>query len=147
MRRGVTVEQVRWATKAAQRHGMQVGMFLMWGYDGETVEDIALTVEHVVAANPDIFFTTVAYPIKNTPYFGKVASRLSLPSDWAAATDRDFVVGGRPSRDYYRLADRWLRGAVEATRLTATDPAAAAAHRARAEEARDELLRASEIPA
>jgi radical SAM superfamily enzyme YgiQ (UPF0313 family) len=31
MQRGVTVEQVQWATQAAQRHGIEVGMFLMWG--------------------------------------------------------------------------------------------------------------------
>src|SRR5262249_6872773 len=68
MERGVTVEQVQWATRAAQRHGLQVGMFLMWGYDGETLEDIEATIAHVKRANPDIFLTTVAYPIQNTPY-------------------------------------------------------------------------------
>jgi radical SAM superfamily enzyme YgiQ (UPF0313 family) len=67
MQRAVTVEQVEWATKAAQRHGIQVGMFLMWGYDGEELEDIEATVEQVKKWNPDVFLTTVAYPIKNTP--------------------------------------------------------------------------------
>ena len=73
MSRGVTVEQVQWATKAAQRHGIEVGMFLMWGYDGETFDDIEATVEHVKKCNPDIFFTTVAYPIKDTEYYDRVA--------------------------------------------------------------------------
>src|SRR6185437_3359474 len=62
MQRGVTVDQVQWATHAAQRHGIQVGMFLMWGYDGETIDDVEATIDHVKKANPDIFFTTVAYP-------------------------------------------------------------------------------------
>ena len=52
MERGVTVEQVLWATQAAKRHGIQVGMFLMWGYDGETVDDIAATVDLVRRADP-----------------------------------------------------------------------------------------------
>ena len=43
MQRGATVEQVRWSVKAAQRHGIQVGLFLMWGYEGEELEDIAAT--------------------------------------------------------------------------------------------------------
>ncbi len=89
MERGVTVEQVQWATKAAQRHGIEVGMFLMWGYDGETLDDIEATVEHVVAAQPDVFLTTLAYPIKNTGYYDKVADRVSLDRPWAEATDRD----------------------------------------------------------
>src|SRR5581483_6732263 len=71
MERGVTVEQVLFATAAAKRHGIQVGMFLMWGYDGETMDDIAATVDLVKRANPDTFLTTVAYPIKNTPYFAQ----------------------------------------------------------------------------
>ena len=76
MERGVTAEQVQWATRAAQRHGIQVGMFLMWGYEGETLEDMEATVEHVKKANPDVFFTTVAYPIKNTGYFEDAADRV-----------------------------------------------------------------------
>ena len=72
MERGVTTEQVQWVTKAAQRHGMEVGMFLMWGYEGEEIEDIEATIEHVKKCNPDIFFTTVAYPIMNTAYYQTV---------------------------------------------------------------------------
>ncbi|MGH8220265.1 MAG: B12-binding domain-containing radical SAM protein, partial [Steroidobacteraceae bacterium] len=53
MQRGVTVEQVRRAVRLAQDCGMQVGMFLMWGYEGEQIEDIAATVEHVVQTNPE----------------------------------------------------------------------------------------------
>ena len=136
MERGVTAEQVQWATKAAQRHGIQVGMFLMWGYDGETEDDMAATIEHVKKANPDVFFTTVAYPIKDTGYYKDVQDRVVSGLDWEAATDRDYKVRGRHSRAYYKQADRWLRGEVSAFRLEGSDPAAAAAQRAAAEAAR-----------
>jgi radical SAM superfamily enzyme YgiQ (UPF0313 family) len=126
MERQVTVEQVQWATRAARRHGIRVGMFLMWGYDGETEDDVAATVEHVKKADPDVFFTTVAYPIMNTKYFDEVADRVVLTKDWESASDRDHAIRGRASRAYYRHADRWLRSAVEAHRLRETDPAAAA---------------------
>ena len=144
MQRGVTVEQVQWATKAAQRHGIEVGMFLMWGYDGETVEDIEATIDHVRQAGPDVYFTTVAYPIRNTGYFDKVAGRVVLEKAWEDATDRDHRIAGRHSRAYYRHADRWLRSAVEAHRLEREDPAAAAAKRAEASLAREALLGAAE---
>ena len=143
MRRGVKVEQVQWATKAAQRHGIQVGMFLMWGYDGETLEDMEATVEHVKQANPDVFFTTVAYPIKGTPYYNKVADRLATPAEWAMATDRDYRIQGRHSRRYYKLADEWLRGEVAAFRLQETDPAEAARRRADAAGAKLGMLQAA----
>ncbi|MCZ7600375.1 MAG: cobalamin-dependent protein [Gammaproteobacteria bacterium] len=123
MERGVTVEQVQWATKMCQRYGIQVGMFLMWGYDGEELEDIAATVDHVAVTQPDVFFTTVAYPIRNTGYDRLVADRVQLAGDWLDSTDRDREVLGRPGRDYYREADQWLRNAVAAAKFAATDPA------------------------
>lgn len=140
MQRGVTVEQVRWATKAAQRHGIEVGMFLMWGYDGETLEDIEATIDHVKQSNPNIFFTTVAYPIKNTGYFHKIAPRSLLQRDWESSTDRDTKVQGRHSREYYRHADKWLRSEVGAFRLDESDPGEAARLRSQAQAARDALL-------
>jgi anaerobic magnesium-protoporphyrin IX monomethyl ester cyclase len=140
MERGVTVEQVQWATKAAQRHGIQVGMFLMWGYDGEELTDIEATIEHVKASNPDVFFTTVAYPIQKTGYFQKVAPNVVLDADWASATDRDHKVRGRHSRAYYRHADQWLKNEVAAFRLEPNDAAAAAEKRAEAARAREALL-------
>lgn len=144
MERGVTVEQVQWATKAAQRHGIQVGMFLMWGYEGETIDDIEATVEHVKKANPDTFLTTVAYPIKNTAYFDSIADRITLGPDWAEATDRDYVIEGRESHEYYAHADRWLRSAVESSRLAESDPERAQEEARKAARAREALVTAIE---
>lgn len=136
MQRGVRVEQVRQSVKLAQAHGIQVGMFLMWGYEGEELEDIAATVEHVKLSNPDVFFTTVAYPIKGTGYFDKVRERVELPVEWAHASDRDYVVRGRRAKEYYKLADQWLRSEVEAARIEARDPPRAAELLAAAQRAR-----------
>ena len=41
-------------------------MFIMLGYDGEEVADLEQTVDHLKKAAPDVFLTTVAYPIKGT---------------------------------------------------------------------------------
>src|SRR5215203_28904 len=140
MERGVTAEQVQWATKAAQRHGIQVGMFLMWGYEGETLADMEATVEHVKKANPDVFFTTVAYPIKNTGYWEDAEGRVVAPRAWEEATDRDYQIRGRHSKGYYKQADRWLRGEVAAFRMAGEDPEGAAAKRAEALAAREAMM-------
>ena len=137
MERGVTVEQVLFATQAAKRHGIQVGMFLMWGYEGETVDDIAATVDLVRRADPDVFLTTVSYPIKNTPYFNAVQDRVVATREWATGTDRDYDVRGRYPREVYQHADRWLRQEVESNRLGST---AGAAAREEARRARTALL-------
>jgi radical SAM superfamily enzyme YgiQ (UPF0313 family) len=126
MQRGVSVEQVRQSIELAHAHGIQVGMFLMWGYEGEEIEDIAATVEHVKVSKPDVFFTTVSYPIKGTGYFDKVRDKVALPIAWERASDRDYVVAGRRGKDYYKLADQWLRSEVEAARIERQDPLRAA---------------------
>jgi radical SAM superfamily enzyme YgiQ (UPF0313 family) len=136
MERGVTVEQVRRSTKLAQAHGIQVGMFLMWGYEGEQLEDIAATVEHVKQTNPDVFLTTVSYPIKGTEYFAKLRDKIAMPVAWSEGSDRDHIVAGRRGREYYKLADRWLRNEVEASRIEARDPARAAELMSAAREAK-----------
>jgi radical SAM superfamily enzyme YgiQ (UPF0313 family) len=114
MQRGVQVEQVRTAVRLAQSHGIQTGMFLMWGYDGEEISDIEATVDHVKQCRPDVFFTTVSYPIKGTPYFEKVASRLVSILPWEASTDREVRVRGRHSRDFYQHADELLKSELAA---------------------------------
>jgi hypothetical protein len=112
-------------------------MFLMWGYEGETVDDIAATVDLVRRADPDVFLTTVSYPIKNTPYFKELDDRVVATREWAAATDRDYEVRGRYPREIYQHADRWLRREVESHRLGA---AAGAVAREEAQSARAALL-------
>lgn len=117
MERGVTVEQVQSAVASCKVRGIQTGMFLMWGYEGEEFADIEATIQHVKKTNPDVFFTTIAYPIKGTPYFSEVADRVENPSEWQTSSDREFKIRGRHSRRYYNLADRLLRTEVELERM------------------------------
>jgi anaerobic magnesium-protoporphyrin IX monomethyl ester cyclase len=117
MERGVTVEQVQNAVELCRSAGIQTGMFLMWGYEGEELSDIEATVEHVKKTDPDIFFTTVAYPIKGTPYFSDVAGRVQNGKPWSEGSDRDFRILKRHSRQFYRFADKLLRSEVELKRL------------------------------
>ena len=118
MQRGVTVEQVRSAVQLTKARGIQTGMFLMWGYEGEELEDIEATVAHVRRSDPDIFLTTVAYPIKGTPYFDDVASRVVAQKNWSEGSDRDFAIRDRHSRRFYQFADQLLRSEVELARAS-----------------------------
>ena len=113
MQRGVTVKQVQDAVAFCKKNGIQTGMFLMWGFDGEQIEDIEATVTHVKTCRPDVFFTTVSYPIKGTPYFERVASRLVNISGWQESTDRDLRIQGRHSRRFYQYADELLKSEME----------------------------------
>jgi anaerobic magnesium-protoporphyrin IX monomethyl ester cyclase len=115
MQRGVKVEQVREAVSLCKQNGIQTGMFLMWGYEGEEVADVEATVDHVKQCRPDVFFTTVSYPIKGTPYFDKIAPRLVNIRPWETTTDREIQVRGRHSRNFYQHADELLKSEMDAS--------------------------------
>ena len=117
MERGVTVEQVQVGVSLCKERGIQTGMFLMWGYEGEELEDIEATIEHVKRTDPDIFFTTVSYPIKGTAYYQRVASSLVQVKPWHLSSDRELLVQRRPSAEFYEFADRLLQKEVKLARL------------------------------
>lgn len=116
MDRKVKAEDVRAKTHLLQKHGIQAGMFIMLGYEGETVADIAETVDHLKKANPDLFLTTVAYPIKGTPFYAKVEDRILTGKAWDERSDRDLTVAGRYSKRFYRFATRWMVSEVALNR-------------------------------
>jgi radical SAM superfamily enzyme YgiQ (UPF0313 family) len=100
-------------------------MFLMWGYEGEELDDVEATIQHVKKTDPDVFFTTVAYPIKGTPFFTEVAERIESLTPWSQGSDRDVRLRGRRSRRFYGFADQLLRSEVElerARRKTTLEP-------------------------
>jgi anaerobic magnesium-protoporphyrin IX monomethyl ester cyclase len=117
MQRGVTVAQVQSAVGLCKSRGIQTGMFLMWGYEGEQLDDIEATIAHVKTSDPDIFFTTVAYPIKGTPYYERNANALVQLKPWNSSSDRELLLRGRRSPEFYGFADRLLQNEVQLARL------------------------------
>src|ERR1700722_16106927 len=123
MDRGVKIEQVQQAVAMSRERGIQSGMFLMWGYEGEDLDDIEATIRRVSTTQPDIFFTTVSYPIKGTPYYKKIADRLVQLEPWGTSSDRNLKIKGRHSQRFYSYADKLLKDEVQLARLSGT-PAA-----------------------
>jgi radical SAM superfamily enzyme YgiQ (UPF0313 family) len=116
MRRLTSVEDVRAKTAMLQERGIQVGMFMMLGYEGEEESDLEASVEHLKRSSPDIFLTTVAYPIRGTAYYEQVRERIRSDRPWAGRTDRDLRITGRRSRAYYDHATRWMVNEVNLDR-------------------------------
>jgi radical SAM superfamily enzyme YgiQ (UPF0313 family) len=107
MSRGVRVEQVQAMTRLARSAGIEVGMFIMLGYPGETRRDIEATVRHLKKAQPDIVLTTVAYPIKGTTFYEESSRDLILPElPFAEWNDRMIGIAGRYTRRFYWFANR-----------------------------------------
>ena len=117
MQRKTNVADVQAKTRLLQQRGIEVGMFIMLGYEGEEVSDIEATVEHLKESNPDVFLTTVAYPIKGTKFHTAIEDRIAAHLDWQARTDRDLQIRGRYSHRFYDHATRWMVNAVQLHQL------------------------------
>jgi radical SAM superfamily enzyme YgiQ (UPF0313 family) len=120
MERDVTTAQVQTAVALCRSRGIQCGVFLMWGYEGEEIADIETTIQHIKECDPDVFFTTVAYPLKGTPYFSQVAGKIASLKPWRDGTGRDVGIRGRHSRVFYKFADQLIRSEFELERLRNT---------------------------
>lgn len=116
MQRRATVGDIRAKTAMLQARGIEVGMFMMLGFEGEEERDLSASVEHLKRSAPDIFLTTVAYPIRGTEYFEQVEDRIRSERPWNRRTDRDLRIAGRRSRRYYDHATRWMVNEVNLDR-------------------------------
>ena len=127
MQRGVTVEQVRHAISLLKQNRFKPACFSCGVTKAKRSRTSRPPIDHVKRCRPDIFFTTVSYPIKGTPYFDKVASRLVNVKSWRETTDREMQIPGRHSRRFYQYADELLRSEMSERHDTAAIDAARAA--------------------
>lgn len=112
MERRVRVEDVQEKAALLKRYGIRVGMFIMLGYEGETLQDIRATIHHLKKCNPDVFLTTVSYAIKGTPYYNRIKHKIISRDSWDSTTDRDRIIQDRYSRVFYRFAMSWMVNSV-----------------------------------
>lgn len=117
MDRKVKVETVQRATRVLRERGIEVGFFIMVGYEGEEDRDLIATVDHIRKSAPDVVLTTTAYPIRGTDYAVEVGDRAVNHRPWAIASDRETLVRGRRSPRYYDAARAWIENDAEAHRL------------------------------
>lgn len=123
MKRLTNVADVQAKSAMLRHHGIEVGIFIMLGFEGETEADLMATVEHLKTCDPDIFLTTVSYPIAGTEYFAQVSDRIHAAQPWEERTDRDLIVEGRHSAAYYHWATRWMVNEVKLHQLRRTGTA------------------------
>lgn len=116
MSRRTDASRTREMIRLLQHYGIRAGTFIMVGYEGETWRDLDETKRHLCDALPDDMLTTLTYPIKGTPYYDEVQSRIIELKPWAEGSDRDLTLAGRGSRRFYAHAQAWLHSELAVAR-------------------------------
>ncbi|HNV97848.1 MAG TPA: radical SAM protein [Chitinophagales bacterium] len=116
MDRRVDVTQVQEMIRLTRAQGIEAGTFIMLGYPGEAESDIHATVQHLIAAQPDYFTITTAYPIKGTALYTTVQPSITQSPDWATGSDREIQFARTYPETYYPHAVRYVVHAVAYTK-------------------------------
>lgn len=108
MDKGTTVEQIYESTRLLQANGIKVGFFLQFGYLGETMEEIQMTIDMLLDLMPDDIGVSVSYPLPGTLFFERVKQQLDQKQNWVDSDDLDLMYSGTYSPAFYKRLHRFV---------------------------------------
>ena len=117
MTKGTTIEQVRTAARVTQEVGMQAGFFILLGYPDESTSDLRKTINLLKETKPDVFGTSVAFPMKGTEFYRRVEDRIIPNENWSARNQNKLLFKSKFPKLYYWFAVRWLVKEVHVAKM------------------------------
>lgn len=103
MEKGIHVDQIRNAARHLQQAGIQVGLFLQFGYPGEVWEDVEKTLTLVREVAPDDIGVSVSYPLPGTKFYERVRAELGAKQNWVDSDDLAMLYRASYSPQFYRV--------------------------------------------
>ena len=103
MDKGDTVEDIYNAAELLQKHNIEVGFFLQFGYPGETWDDVQLTLKMVRECMPDDIGISVSYPLPGTKFYERVKLELGEKQNWVDSEDLAMLYQGPFPTEFYRI--------------------------------------------
>jgi anaerobic magnesium-protoporphyrin IX monomethyl ester cyclase len=102
MEKGTRVDQIETATRRLHDAGIDVGFFLQFGYPGETLDDIQLTLDMVRRCRPDDIGVSVSYPLPGTTFYERVKADLGEKQNWVDSGDLAMMYHATYGQEFYR---------------------------------------------
>lgn len=102
MEKGTTVWMIREAAARLRTAGVRIGLFIQFGYPGETREDIAATIELIEDVLPDDIGVSVSYPLPGTRFHDRVRHEMGNRRHWGDSSDLAMLFGGLHGTRFYR---------------------------------------------
>jgi anaerobic magnesium-protoporphyrin IX monomethyl ester cyclase len=108
MDKGTTVEQIRTATHLLKKHGISPAFFLQFGYPGETLEDIRMTIALLNELLPEDIGISVSYPLPGTKFYDRVKAELKEKQNWTDSDDLALMFRNTYPAGFYRELHRYV---------------------------------------
>src|SRR5262249_721354 len=106
MEKGTTLAQIREAAARLRGAGIEVALFIQFGYPGEGWAEIQETLALVRECRPDDIGISVSYPLPGTRFHERVAASLGGKRNWVDSDDLDMMFEGAFTSAFYRQLHR-----------------------------------------
>jgi anaerobic magnesium-protoporphyrin IX monomethyl ester cyclase len=102
MEKGLRVDDIRSANRRLKAAGIDVGVFLQFGYPGETWADIEATLQLTREIEPADIGVSVSYPLPGTGFYERVRQELGVKQNWIDSSDLSTMYKATYAPEVYR---------------------------------------------
>ena len=117
MNKMLTIESIKSAVANLKAVGIRVGLFIQFGYLGETMDDIQDTVDLIRETFPDDIGISVTYPLPGTDLYRFVQSDLGNKTHWNNSDDISMLFNGSYTTHFYRKLHEVLHAELDLKHL------------------------------
>jgi radical SAM superfamily enzyme YgiQ (UPF0313 family) len=108
MEKGTKVEQIYEATELMKKNGIKPAFFLQFGYPGETIDDINLTIKMLNDLLPEDIGISISYPLPGTKFYDNVKEQLKQKANWTDSDDLSLMFNNAYSPAFYKQLHRYV---------------------------------------
>jgi anaerobic magnesium-protoporphyrin IX monomethyl ester cyclase len=102
MEKGLRVDDIKAASRHLKAAGIDVGVFLQFGYPGETWTDIEATLQLAREIKPADIGVSVSYPLPGTQFYERVRQELGVKQNWFDSSDLSTMYKATYAPEVYR---------------------------------------------
>ena len=108
MDKGITVDDIKIATRLLKKYKIKPSFFIQFGYLGEEMQDIEQTIHLINEMLPEDIGVSVSYPLPGTRFYEKVKEDLVIKANWMDSDDLDLMFTNTYSPEFYKALHRYV---------------------------------------
>jgi len=108
MDKGISVGQIREATRLMKENGIKPSFFIQFGYPGELKDDIKLTIDMINDLLPFEIGISVSYPLPGTVFYERVKADLKKKTNWTDSDEMALMFSNTFAPSYYKQLHKYV---------------------------------------